>query len=667
MRERSIRAQEVLFVATLIARAIVMATPSVEIHVAPGHAKGDGSSRHPYGSLEEARDAVRRVLPGAKGMIHVVIHGGRYELQKPLELGAEDGGRDDVTVIWAAAEGESPEISGGVVVPWVPAGEEWRAPLPEDVPEPEWIRVGERWAEPSRYPAGDKLQTNAYLLVRRGINRNGTPVNMKRAAHYNKTLVQGGWSLIVEGDLSGLPTHEPLRMAVRKIWSLARMRAVAVDSGANEVRLEEGLVSRKHMNLLGGAGDFKVPFLGWFEAHPSFLRPPGHWAWEGATREIVYRPLPGETVSETRLLVGRAKGLLRIQGSAQRPVKHLRFKGLTFRDTAAPLPPGGVEDLQACRTHRDFILVRGDESSSNEVDLVTLPAAIFITDAHHVEFENCRFFDLGGHGLAFSSGCASVRVARCTFERIGAIPLLVGTAERVLDPVLRRYDGKAEQMLRVHTVEVERNRIAQGGAVHAGAPGIWIGFARNCRIVHNHLHDLPYTGISVGWEWTAAPTGSRNNVIESNRIERVMLFLADGGGIYCLGNQPGGRITGNLVRDIPPVVLPSVGVRKGIYLDEGSTGWTLTENVVVRVWLWSLFLHKAERKNLIERNAFGVRDGLMGRVTPPYGNNQILGLKKAGDCSDRVQFGENRPLDGHEAEHEAEAAILPKVGLGGGI
>jgi hypothetical protein len=58
-----------------------------------------------------------------------------------------------------------------------------------------------------------------------------------------------------------------------------------------------------------------------------------------------------------------------------------------------------------------------------------------------------------------------------------------------------------------------------------------------------------------------------------------MLVLSDGGCIYTLGPQPKGSITGNFCTN-------SNG--QGIYLDQGSTGWTVTHNVLEHVgmnWL----------------------------------------------------------------------------------
>ena len=58
---------------------------------------GDGTEDAPFGTLEQARDAVRalnnRGLPA--GGVRIVLRGGLYERETPFELGPEDSGRDD--------------------------------------------------------------------------------------------------------------------------------------------------------------------------------------------------------------------------------------------------------------------------------------------------------------------------------------------------------------------------------------------------------------------------------------------------------------------------------------------------------------------------------------------------------------------------------------------
>lgn len=73
-----------------------------------------GKSDGPFATLDRARDAVRR-LPAAKRRngATVIVRGGTYFLQAPLELGAQDSGTPAGRIIYAAFPGEEVRISGG--------------------------------------------------------------------------------------------------------------------------------------------------------------------------------------------------------------------------------------------------------------------------------------------------------------------------------------------------------------------------------------------------------------------------------------------------------------------------------------------------------------------------------------------------------------------------
>jgi hypothetical protein len=108
--------------------------------------------------------------------------------------------------------------------------------------------------------------------------------------------------------------------------------------------------------------------------------------------------------------------------------------------------------------------------------------------------------------------------------------------------------------------------------------GIWVGIARDTRIAHNELNDLPYAGVSCGWSWDRREVGCRNNAIEKNHIHRVAQLLADTGGIYTLGDQPGGVLRGNYIHDIAR--FSGVALVNGIFFDNGSRGWRVEDNVI---------------------------------------------------------------------------------------
>jgi hypothetical protein len=99
--------------------------PGRTLHVSPsGSEKGDGSKAKPYGSLIQAREAIRtwkkeKSLP--KGGVTVLVHGGTFRNQAPLELTAEDSGSKEAPIVYRAAPGESPVFSGGMPIShWEP-------------------------------------------------------------------------------------------------------------------------------------------------------------------------------------------------------------------------------------------------------------------------------------------------------------------------------------------------------------------------------------------------------------------------------------------------------------------------------------------------------------------------------------------------------------------
>ncbi len=75
--------------------------------------------------------------------------------------------------------------------------------------------------------------------------------------------------------------------------------------------------------------------------------------------------------------------------------------------------------------------------------------------------------------------------------------------------------------------------------------------------------------------------------------------LSDMGGIYVLGKQPGSRIDHNRIRNVDARGYGGWGV----YLDEGSTGWTVENNVVTDTKTGGFHIH-CGGDNLVRNNVF---------------------------------------------------------------
>jgi len=154
---------------------------------------------------------------------------------------------------------------------------------------------------------------------------------------------------------------------------------------------------------------------------------------------------------------------------------------------------------------------------------------------------------------------------------------------------------------------VENCIISETGQQFFGAVGIWSGLTARTLIKNNQISDLPYTGISAGWHWSTEPTPCREVQIVGNHIHHIMKVLSDGGGIYILGLQPGGEITGNRIHHVD--INAGRAESNGMFLDEGCTDFTVANNLIYNIAKSPLRFHRATT-NLVQDNVLVCGEGI---------------------------------------------------------
>jgi len=496
----------------------------------------------PFATLGRARDAIRQLKKRAGGRlpapVTVLVRGGFYQMAEPLRLEPQDSGSPACPVTYAAYPRERPVLSGGVVIGGLEEKHKGilSARLPS-VEAGEWFfrqlfvrRRGEGWWS-RRY------RPNAGPFVIAGLTN--APARKSRMRHRQS---QDEFRFF-PGDLERWENLADVEIVALHDWSASRLRIRELDLENHIVRFTGFPVYRIGHWFKGGRNPYFAE-----NVKEQFKRP-GQWYLDRPTGTLSYRLLPDERPDQIELVAPRTSQLLVLEGGPAL-VEHIRFRGLVFAHTWWGL---------------------GEKGYSSGQGMVDLPAAVSCRFARNCRLERCAFVHLGAYALRLGEGCHANTIEGCAMFDLGGGGVLVGVPDR----------SAAEPKLPTSNT-VSNCVISDGGLVHYSAHGVWVGIAARTTIRHNVIRRFLYSTVSVGWSWNPQPTSCRENVLEWNHIHDAMMLLADGGGIYTLGYQPGTVIRGNHIHDVHRSPFAGRAPNNGIFFDQGSKGYLVERNVIYR-------------------------------------------------------------------------------------
>lgn len=538
-----------------------------DLYVSPdGGDDAPGTRERPLAGLSGARDRVRAMIEdGLDSDVVVRLRGGVYRLSEPVTFGPRDSGTAEYSITYAAAPGEEVVVSGGSPVTGWRRGEDgvWIAR----------VKKGRHFHQ---------LYVNGRRAIRaRTPNRDDRPSRWQlRDAVLSEDL--STYTLTLKpGTLKDWAKPGEVEVMVSGNWAINRKRLQAV-------RPQEGVavLAPPHTSGL----PWNAPRAGrwcYFENAREMLDRPGEWHLDRAAGLLSYMPREGEDMREARVIAPVADRLIRIQGTPQEPVRNLYFRGISFRHTGWTLPEGGYRGVQACH----FGSAGGGSSGSR---WLRLPGAVRLDHARGCSFEDCELAHLGACGIELVTRCRDNTVRGCHVFDVAGNGIMIGgpTAE--------------ENVPRGNTVS--RCRVHHCGARYHGGVGIWVGIAARTTVARNHVREMPYTGVSVGWQWNPQPTPCRENTVARNHIHEVMKQLADGGCIYTLGLQPGTVIRGNHLHGVRRGPFAQGAPNNGMFIDQGSKGYLFERNVVYDTSAEPVRFNQCRREwHTWKDNYFGVR------------------------------------------------------------
>lgn len=222
---------------------------------------------------------------------------------------------------------------------------------------------------------------------------------------------------------------------------------------------------------------------------------------------------------------------------------------------------------------------------------------------------NCTIHGVGIHAIEIGKGSHNVRIEDNRIYDICAGGVRIQGA---------KY-GEENSLATTNCV-VRRNHIHACGKRYMAGCGVLLMHASECEISDNEIHDLEYTGISVGWCWGYADSSTFGNRITGNHIYDIGKGnLSDMGGIYLLGKQRGTIVAENRVHGVR---CNSYG-GYGIYLDEGSSYMTVERNVVFDTNSAPFDLHYGSH-NTIRNNIFVSRKSPTARTSRNEEHDQLV-------------------------------------------
>ncbi len=509
--------------------------------------------------------------------IDVTLNDGTYDLTKPLTFGAQDSGMNGFQVIYSAAPGAHPILSGAVAVTgWhqVDAATNiWAAPIAPGFDTGQLYVNGVNVPRSKGLPSAYYLQTSTGFISSSPVLSNWHDITNVAAVF---TGGNGAWTqptcnvAAVSGDV--ITMSEPC-------WNNLHLPG----DGSQEVSWVYG--------PQGGFGGLSGA------AQPSFfenayeLLTPGHWAIDQTSHQIFYDPPAGQDVTNATVLAPVLQTLVDVQGTLADPVHDLTFEGLQFSYGTWTQPDTlqGFAEMQA-----DWTLTGPNAANAQGTCYYSIasgtcpyaswtrtPANVVLSATHDVTMEGDTFTHLGGAGLDVEYGSQNDLIEGNEFSDISASGIQFGSTN---DPNPAAVHAGADEINSGDTIT--DNYIHNVANQYLGGIGIWVGYVEGADISHNQIDDVPYSAISIGWAgWhsniiapNADPNVNANNLISDNLMFDYMQTLGDGGAIYTNGSQATGW--GNELVISGNVAYSGTNTDFSLYTDTGSKYIELTHNVV---------------------------------------------------------------------------------------
>lgn len=524
-----------------------------DIYVTAGATDGDGSAEKPFGDLDSAfaKVADLQAVYGEYDSIRVNLSG-TFELTEPLTITTKHTKRLPVII-----KGDHAVISGGTS--FQGGWQEYKDGIYShslDVEEFRALYVNDNGAVRARFPNKTDEPTACVL--------NGKWNDSAQTIGVADNILS-----VLGNDVSAFD-YANLEIFIAEQWTQSIAKATSSELADGKVwfsmpdHLKKGFFQKRSTKK-------DEPYV-WIENSLALLDAAGEWFYDRQAKTVYYKPHPGSDIQKDVFTVPVAEQLIRIEGQDGTKAKNIFWEGVTFAHSNWNYPSRyGMIEGQATN-YNDTTVEPGGDVGSWEMP----PSAVYVQDADDITFLRCSVKDTGATGMTIEGKCNDVILKCNTFTHTGGSALIFGSFESVFEEVPADRDPRYSANLQKN-VTIEDNYFAHIGRLYMGGIGIQGGYATNVNISHNEVHDVGYSGVSLGWGWTGDPSARDRLSVRNNKIYDTMNnLLFDGAGVYFLGRfqdmSTQNQFIGNYVE--------CGNGYAGVYFDEGSNHFMVENNVI---------------------------------------------------------------------------------------
>jgi hypothetical protein len=537
-----------------------------------------GTEKKPFATLARARDAVQQLHK--ENPITVLVRGGTYYLDEPLEFGPQDSGLAKGPVTYAAYPRELVTISGGrrLECDWQPYK---NGIMMCQLPQVKFggftfdqLFINEKRQIRARVPNHDPSDPKNYS----GYIRAAGPLpdnipNPNLDPNADMTFSSGAPRGVFFDPATFSKEHweKPAEAIIHiyqaMYWGNLQWQIKDIDWEENILWFGDG---GQQMGAKWHKDPCRVDERSFFFIENVFeeLDAPGEWYLDKGTATLHYLPPDDVDLDTAVVKVPVLERLIEFVGTQNQPVQHLTLRGFRFAHTRTTfLETYEVPSLS------DWAIHRG--------------GAITLQGARHCTIQDCFFDAVGGNAIFMNEHNRGNLVTGCKITESGDSAIcFVGSLERTV----------GSQRNFPYECSAVNNLIHDCGAFGKQIAGVYISRAKRIRVAHNEIYNMPRAGICIGdGTWGG-------HIVENNYLYETCRETGDHGPFnswgrdkyWCLGQSHLPYTThrshdAGLVKidAMEPVIMRHNFFKEtsswGVDLDDGASNYEIYNNLCVGV------------------------------------------------------------------------------------